>query len=680
MWNRREKKRIPALALSVLLLLSGCAGTPQPEQTSVQPPAEQREEVPVMDPNAPSAPAEEKTETVYVKAKPDGTVEDITVEVLLRGLGDAPLVRDVTTLEDIRNTEGDEDYLHLTDGGLLWENCGADIHYKGAAEGPLPVSLHITAWLDGQEIPPEQLAGKSGAVRIRFDYENHTRQETEVNGNTVCVCTPYAALTVAVLPGDRFANVEVKNGRVMDLDGEQAVIGLALPGLSESLSLSDFEPTEEVELPDFVEVSADVTDFQLDFTATVLTPGLLEDLEWSDLDKLEELRDDMTDLQDATDELSDGVGELADGADTFGGYLREYTDGVGKLSAGAGALTTGLGTLNDSVVQLQAKLEEIKKALEQLTPEKWKLLLDRLGQEKLVLPDGTEVELSRLQQAAESLMEEEAALLAILDQMQTTLEEWEDYAGDASAYARRVEAILQTVPDDLTARANQTAQAQMDAALEGLGLSDEERESVLACVDLSEVTGPAEDALQALSDLSAPVAPDGFPQAETIHALTEQIAGNLSFLLAAAQALQQQTADREEIAALVQALAELAGIDLSGLDPSGAQQLTEGIRQLSEGANALRDGVKALDKAGGALQEGYGKLLDGMDALREGVEKYNREGISELTDLTGEAYETLVRQLRAMKQRDEGGHSFTGLGDAARGSVRYIIETEGIGS
>ena len=683
MWSRSNQKRIPALLLSALLLLSGCDAAPeqtQPAQT-VQPAAQQEEMLPVMDPNDPSAPAGEKTETVYVKAKPDGTVEEVTVEVLLRGLGDAPLVRDVTTLEDIRNTEGDEDFLRLTDGGLLWENHGEDIHYKGTSKGKLPVTLRITCWLDGQEIAPEQLAGKSGAVRIRFDYENNTRQSVWANGESVTVCAPYAALTVAVL-SDHFTNVEAENGRVMDLDGEQAVLGLALPGLSESLNLAGFEPTEEVELPDYVEFTADVTDFQLDFTATVLTPGLLEDLEDADLDKLDELREDMDKLRDAGDELADGVGELADGADTFGGYLRKYTGGMGQLADGAAALASGLNQLDQGVTGLQKRLEEIKKTLEQLTPEQWQALLDRLGQEKLTLEDGTEVELSRIPQAAASLAEDETALLATLAQMQGTIDQWQTYADEATAYAARVEEILAAVPPELTAQANQTAQTQVDTALEGLGLSEEDRAAVLSAIDLSETTGAAEEALQALSALSAPAAPEGFPQAETIQTLTERITGNLAFLQLAAQAIQQQSVEQEQAQELVKALADLAGIDVSGwegMNPAGVQQLTDGIHQLAQGAKALRDGARAMEQAGGALNEGYGKLLEGMDALKEGVDTFNREGIQELTDLTGPDYRSLVARVRAVKELDSGEHSFTGRGEAEKAGVRYIIETEAVG-
>ena len=46
----------------------------------------------------------------------------------------------------------------------------------------MPVDVKITYYLDGQEIAPENLAGKSGKVKIRFDYTNNSKKTVKVNG------------------------------------------------------------------------------------------------------------------------------------------------------------------------------------------------------------------------------------------------------------------------------------------------------------------------------------------------------------------------------------------------------------------------------------------------------------------------------------------------------------------
>lgn len=116
------------------------------------------------------------------------------------------------------------------------------------------------------------------------------------------------------------------------------MLGTAMPGLADSLRLTEFEPLEDTEIPSYFEVSADVTDFSLDFTATILTPSALDDLDTGDLSDLDDLSDTLDDLTDAADELADGTGALADGVQALYDGFHEYADGVQGLDEGAEAL------------------------------------------------------------------------------------------------------------------------------------------------------------------------------------------------------------------------------------------------------------------------------------------------------------------------------------------------------
>ena len=171
-------RRDLALLLATALLgaaLSGCAGSSASADPETARPeaAETETDTPIVDTALESGIAGSKEETVYVKTAPDGTVREVTVEGVLKDTGESPLISDYSTLTDLRNTEGDEEFIWQSNGIVLWENHGEDIYYKGTAAEPLPVTVRITYWLDGQEIPPEELAGRSGEVRIRCDYETH---------------------------------------------------------------------------------------------------------------------------------------------------------------------------------------------------------------------------------------------------------------------------------------------------------------------------------------------------------------------------------------------------------------------------------------------------------------------------------------------------------------------------
>lgn len=67
------------------------------------------------------------------------------------------------------------------------------------------------------------------------------------------------------LSSDNFSNIEVTNGKTVEMDDQNNVIGYAMPGLSDSLQLKNYEATEDVDIPEYVELTADVTDFQVGF-------------------------------------------------------------------------------------------------------------------------------------------------------------------------------------------------------------------------------------------------------------------------------------------------------------------------------------------------------------------------------------------------------------------------------
>ena len=175
----------------------------------------------------------DKSETVYAKANADGTVTETTVEAVLKAR-DGATIPDVAALRDIINKEGDEEYTTGADNALTWQNSGSAITYEGKSDAALPVTTRVTYYLNGVETAPDDLAGQSGRVRIHFDYTNHTRETVTVDGQEYTVSVPFTAITAVILDGDKFSNIEADNGKVMELDGQTAVLGTAMPGLADS--------------------------------------------------------------------------------------------------------------------------------------------------------------------------------------------------------------------------------------------------------------------------------------------------------------------------------------------------------------------------------------------------------------------------------------------------------------
>ena len=227
------KKTIPIL-LSAALLLSACGQAANTAETAATADAPAAVTATAAQTTAPKTTpgGVDKSETVYAKANADGTVTETTVEAVLKAR-DGATIPDVAALRDIINKEGDEEYTTGADNALTWQNSGSAITYEGKSDAALPVTTRVTYYLNGVETAPDDLAGQSGRVRIHFDYTNHTRETVTVDGQEYTVSVPFTAITAVILDGDKFSNIEADNGKVMELDGQTAVLGTAMPGLAD---------------------------------------------------------------------------------------------------------------------------------------------------------------------------------------------------------------------------------------------------------------------------------------------------------------------------------------------------------------------------------------------------------------------------------------------------------------
>lgn len=276
-----------------------------------------------------------KEETVYVNADAAGNTDEITVSNWLKNSGDVSgKLTDKSTLNDIKNVKGDEKY--TADGDkITWNTDGKDIYYQGTTDKELPVSVKLTYYLDGKEIQPNKLKGKSGHLKIKVNYENKSKKNVEVNGKTENMYTAFVMMTGMILPNDNFTNVTIDNGKVISDGNRSIVVGFGMPGLKESLNLDDIKDADDLTIPESLEVEADVTDFEMSSTFTVGLSDLTKDL---DLDNIA----DMDSLQNALDELDDAALELVSGSNTL-------SDGTKTLADGVGSYTEGADTLNDAI-------------------------------------------------------------------------------------------------------------------------------------------------------------------------------------------------------------------------------------------------------------------------------------------------------------------------------------------
>ena len=671
----------------------------------------------------------EKDESVYVKADAAGRPTEKTVEVVLKKIEGSDPIEDRSNLREIKNTEGNEEYTEAGEGRYLWQNNGEDIHYKGKSDQALPVNVRITYYLEGQEVSAEKIAGKTGKVKIRFDYENNTD-------------VPFMVLSAAMLPADVFSDVEVTNGRLMDLGDQKAVIGFAFPGLMDTLKLVDYEPTEEIELPEYVEIEARAEDFALDFTASVVSTGLFEDLEDKDLEDLDKLPEDMDELTDASTEIRDAAQELADGGSEFGDYLSQYFDGLSQLSEGTDSLDQGLTLLSQNISKISEGSKSLQGGLEQIDQS-----LAKVDLSALTSPESKKAS-EAAQAALESIGENSAALKEKLTAVGTNLETVQTFVEDVNAYIGQVQDLQKAIEelpapdlaaadlengwterlnDEAASQAKEKAQEAADDVrdsiieiVEGssfpddLGLTEEQKAQIITqiveSIDENKVTvneedieisldaafGEIRDGIQkeaegqrnTLRDASLKITEPAVPDLEALspEKMEEitQIIGNMEQSLAVigayAEGMSQTASGLTELST---ALTQLkAGVSqLSG----GSAQLSEGLglfekalEAASEGSAQLSSAMKTVSSAGGELGSAYWQLVDGMNEFADGIAEFDEEGIQSLAELAGPEYKDVIRGVRAARDAEHSYTNFSGICDGQKGSVRFIIETEEI--
>lgn len=317
-----------------------------------------------------------KEETVYVIAGSDGSTRSVIVSNQLKNAEGAQTLEDETTLTNIENVKGTQSYTEGSGNALTWQAGGSDIYYQGTTDAELPVGLRVTYYLDGEEISPENLAGKSGHVVIRFDYENRAVQTAVIGGEETDVYVPFAVLSGAVLPLEHFSNVSVSNGKVLSEGNNAIVVGFAFPGLSENLSIS--EETKETLAgngvdaekldgsADYLEIEADAVNFELEMTLSMILPNLFSDIDLgADIDlsnvseQLDTLEESMTLLSDSSRQLVEGSSELAAGAEELANGAAGAKEGAYALAAGTQQLTDGSKAVAGGISQLADTLTDM---------------------------------------------------------------------------------------------------------------------------------------------------------------------------------------------------------------------------------------------------------------------------------------------------------------------------------
>ena len=677
-----------------------------------------------------------KDETVYVLAGADGTVQKIIVSDWIKNAMAADSLEDKTELSDIENIKGDESFTLGGDNSCVWDAQGNDIYYQGNIEKELPVQMSVCYTLDGQAIAPEALAGQSGHVTIRFDYQNMQYEEVLLDGKTEKIYVPFTMLTGMLLDTEVFRNVTISNGKLIN-DGDRiAVVGIAFPGLQEDLAISK----EKLDIPDYVEISADVENFEMGMTMTLATTELFGTIDSDKLD-LHELSDAMAELTDAMDQLMDGSSQLYDGLCTLLEKSGDLVSGINKLAEGAAQLKAGAESLDSGAAQLQAGAAQLSSGLNTLNANSSSLnggarqvfssLLSmantQLSEAGLSVPALTIDNYASVLDGVIASLDDTAVYQAALEQVTATvnanrgmIEEKVTEAVQAQVEAEVSAQVTAAVQETVTQAVHEN-EAQFRAAViqQALGMTVEEYK---AAIEAGLVTQEQQDAVNAAVEAAMQAEIDARMQREEIqaqiNAVTQQTVGEqmqsdeIQALIASNTELQVQQAISEAMSsdavqAQLSAAAEGAKSVIalkSSLDSynafylglitytsgvssaaaganelkTGADALKAGTSELSAGAAELLQGIQTMKDSAPALVDGITQLRDGSMELSDGLKQFNEEGIQKLIEAVDGDLDGLSNRIRVTADVAKHYTSFSGISEDMDGDVKFIYKTDSI--
>lgn len=655
-----RKKQIAALGLALAVAGSAAgvgiyaANRPAAPQTAEEAPR-------VMEAGPGAEETLHRDETVYVIANTDGSVRRIIVSDWIRNGLAAAQVEERSELSQVEAVKGSATYTLGQDNARVWDAQGQDLYYQGSIEKALPVDMTVTYQMDGQTVTPGQIAGKSGHVTIRFDYENRQYEMVEIDGTEEKIYVPFAMLTGLLLDSDRFTNVTVSNGKLFCDGSHTAVVGVAFPGLQEDLAMEK----DRLDIPDYVEIEADVKDFSLATAVTVASSGLFDQLDDETLERLElgELADGVDRMSDAMDQLMDGSSQLYDGLCTLLDSSQQLIDGVDRLCQGLNELTAHNSQLNGGAKQVfqsliaaaNSQLQTSRLTVPELTVDNYSQVLESLLQQL----DGASAYAE-----SETRKKIEAAVAAQQEQVSAAVEQ----AVEQQVAAQVEQAVEQQVWQQVLSAAGLTEEAY-DAGTAAGAIPQKQQEQLQAALKAQ----MASETVKGLISQTKAAKMESDEIRALIGQKTEQTMAELV----------EENLQSEEVQSQIRSAAEQASAGAQSIRSlkeqlDSYQSFYQGLLAYTAGVAQARDGAAQLQSSLPALTDGVTRLRDGSMELSDGLRQFREEGIQKLADALGGDLGQLSSRLKAIREAAQNYRSFSGDAEDMPSQVRFIYRMEAI--
>lgn len=281
-----------------------------------------------------------KNETIYSTLNYNGVIKKTTINTRLSDLEKGSIV-DYTKLDDIKNINGREKF-SLDSGTLTWKSTGKDIFYQGKVTEELPIKVTAKYYLNGEEVNPKKIKGKSGNVKIVYSFTNESYDKSSG------MYTPFVVTTTSIINSDNNTNIDISNGKVVNTGTKNIVTGISAPGLYESVGLSELKDMDKVT------ITYNTTKFSMNEVYFIITPKLLSEVDVNMLSKVDSLNSSLNTLQNGMNELQNGSSTLNDGAKKIEQGTKSLNDGLKSATNGMQEVNSGASELNSKVTSINS--------------------------------------------------------------------------------------------------------------------------------------------------------------------------------------------------------------------------------------------------------------------------------------------------------------------------------------
>ena len=599
-------------------------------------------------------------------------------------------------------------YSKMTSNGEVYKTIittkdGEDVKQE-ETEKDLPIEAKISYELDGKDIKPEDLTGKSGKVKIKIEYKNKSSKNVIINGKSQTMYTPFMVALGTVINNKNNKNIKVsKAGRIVENGEKTIVVGVVFPGLEESLNLGG--TLAKVDVPDSIEITMDSKDFEMSNIVTYATPKVLtEDIDWSELDE----------LFDKVNELQNGINKIEDGA-------KELNKGTSKLDDGAKELKKGTSKVYEGSKEIKKQVLNSVKAMEN---NKEKVLdektLNEIG-EKASKQASTSIEkevggikdLSEKGAVKEVKKQEDTILNGVMGLIKNKVETKmpELVTGISKGITKAMEAQLGALEKQAVQAGTSSIDlsglskiAKVDDISVSVGIdyrnSDEYNkldektknmvDKIVANVEVqagkkatNEAKNEVNEVISAQEKEIKEIATKAATTAATITSkgLSSGVISGVAEASAKETANQivSQMSNKEVQKTISTKLEDMAKQVAGATAESVAKQVAPSVAEktaisvassvakevkaeilkqvktqlqtlLDEGLTPLTSGIKELDKGASKLKEGTSKLNEGASKLSDGITKFDNEGISKISNFVNTDLQNLVTRGKKLEQ------------------------------